>query len=205
MKKLLTITFASISLCIFAQNSDFEKKLVEFRSSLYPLLDNYNPEKLLKYDFDQNDLIVTKVDSFVHANELEIQQYQLRLMQQYSNNYNFEIRTEQFEPVDINDFNQKLNNIDLSSVNPFYKLLLIDPIKELEIYRNMYLVQKYTNTEFAVFNTKLTIAPSLIKTKKSEDGYWDIIEYLHEFIIKAQYDPKQSKITNIEIFKIKPL
>ncbi|MCX2743745.1 hypothetical protein OO013_07710 [Mangrovivirga sp. M17] len=203
MKKLFILTFLGISSYCFAQNSDFAKELTEFRTNIYPLLNNYDSDKLLKYDFDETDLISTKIDSFVHANEHKIQKYQLQLLEQYSNDYNFTIKTDGFEQIDVSDFNQKLNEIDVGLSNPIYKLLLINPIKELEIYRNMYLMQKYTNTEFAVFSTKLTIVPSLIKTKKLKNGQWEIIENMHEFLIKANYDPKKGRITKIECYQRK--
>ncbi|CAA0143845.1 Probable lipoprotein precursor [Tenacibaculum maritimum] len=204
MKKIniiITLLFATLYGC--GQNNGFEKKMDKFRFSLNKELEKYDNEKIYNLKFDKNDSMIIMIDSFVSKNEKEIKIYRENILKKYENNPDFKFNTEKYIKVDLDKINDSLDELNLSKDVPLSKLLWIDPIVKISSFKTIYFLQEKEVEELAVFNAKISITSSQIKTRKINKSQWEIIDNSYDVVSKFIYDLNQGKVMNIEIFEKK--
>lgn len=204
MKKLFIAVLLLTTYNCFSQQNEFKEKLAKFRFSLNPLFEKYDATKVQAFNFSKSDSITIVIDEFVDKHTLEIRRYQKELLLNYSKNGNASFNMNEYTKADVNRFNQQMNEKDISALYPLSKLLWINPLSELETYRDMYLMSKWTNVEIGAYLSKLSICTPLIETKKLDEDHWEIVENTYDIIIKAHYDMNKSKVTNIEVYERLP-
>ncbi|MFL0093757.1 hypothetical protein [Tenacibaculum maritimum] len=204
MKKIniiITLLFATLYGC--GKNNGFEKKMDKFRFSLNKELEKYDNEKIYNLKFDKNDSMIIMIDSFVSKNEKEIKIYRENILKKYENNPDFKFNTEKYIKVDLDKINDSLDELNLSKDVPLSKLLWIDPIVKISSFKTIYFLQEKEVEELAVFNAKISITSSQIKTRKINKSQWEIIDNSYDVVSKFIYDLNQGKVMNIEIFEKK--
>ncbi|MFL0067708.1 hypothetical protein V2605_03165, partial [Tenacibaculum maritimum] len=143
------------------------------------------------------------IDSFVSKNEKEIKIYRENILKKYENNPDFKFNTEKYIKVDLDKINDSLDELNLSKDVPLSKLLWIDPIVKISSFKTIYFLQEKKVEELAVFNAKISITSSQIKTRKINKSQWEIIDNSYDVVSKFIYDLNQGKVMNIEIFEKK--
>ena len=202
MKKIsILLLFTAFYAC--GQNNEFEKKLNKFRFSLNKELEKYDDEKISNLKFDNNDSIVILIDNFASENENEIKIYRENILKKYENNPDFKFNIEEYKKADFNEINDDLDRLNLSKNVPLSKLLWINPMTEISVFKTIYFSQKKGVVKLAVFNAKIIITSSQIDTRKIDKNQWEIIDNSHDIVSKFIYDLKKGKVTNVEIFEKK--
>ncbi|MFL0138403.1 hypothetical protein V2647_03215, partial [Tenacibaculum maritimum] len=115
----------------------------------------------------------------------------------------FKFNTEKYIKVDLDKINDSLDELNLSKDVPLSKLLWIDPIVKISSFKTIYFLQEKEVEELAVFNAKISITSSQIKTRKINKSQWEIIDNSYDVVSKFIYDLNQGKVMNIEIFEKK--
>ncbi|MFL0111859.1 hypothetical protein V2594_03380, partial [Tenacibaculum maritimum] len=115
----------------------------------------------------------------------------------------FKFNTEKYIKVDLDKINDSLDELNLSKDVPLSKLLWIDPIAKISSFKTIYFLQEKEVEELAVFNAKISITSSQIKTRKINKSQWEIIDNSYDVVSKFIYDLNQGKVMNIEIFEKK--
>ncbi|MFL0141425.1 hypothetical protein, partial [Tenacibaculum maritimum] len=159
--------------------------------------------KIYNLKFDKNDSMIIMIDSFVSKNEKEIKIYRENILKKYENNPDFKFNTEKYIKVDLDKINDSLDELNLSKDVPLSKLLWIDPIAKISSFKTIYFLQEKEVEELAVFNAKISITSSQIKTRKINKSQWEIIDNSYDVVSKFIYDLNQGKVMNIEIFEKK--
>ncbi len=206
MRKILNIILFSILSIVYCygQETKFEDRLQAFRFSLNEVLETYDDRIITNLNFNSNDSVILMIDEFVSENKQEIKKYRESILKEYANKSDVLFDIEKYEQVDLKDLNEFLSDSDFSASVPLYQLMSINPLQEVETYRNMYFSRQKQVSDIVLFNAKRSIASSLIKTQKVGKNKWEIIENSYSIIGKYTYDLNKGSITHFEIFERKP-
>ena len=185
------------------QKNEFERELSRFRFSLNKQLGKYEDKKVYNLDFNNKDSIILLIDNFTSKNKNNIKEYRKNILEKYENNVDFKFDVSKYEKIDFKDISDNLNNFDLGKNVPLSKLLWINPIIEISTYKIIYFSRKEGAVKLAVFNAKINITSSLIKTRKMNNHQWEIIDNSYDIVSKFVYDLSKGKVIKFEIFKRK--
>ena len=173
------------------KHQKFEKKLSEFRYSLYADLEN--TERMDKI-FDKNDLshpLIKKLKQFINENEKEIRAYQVYKLSKHNDEIiNFEQFTKDsafFSEDGIAnrgrfDAYEQMMGIYGKS---FGKFISLNPFYIASLIKNIYMADALSASEMGAYSMKDAIAAPKIKCTQKSDQTWKIwfdhYSYLYEF------------------------
>lgn len=190
------------------QHLNFEKKLNEFRYSLYADFEDIDEFSKLIDNSSGNHSLLIKMEDFVLENQNEIESYQTYKLTEYKDNTIDFIQYQQ-DTVFFNPENSKLwleGINEYNSINKMYgkslgKFLTLNPLNYAVMIKNIYLSRTLSAHEMGKRNMKDAIAFPKIKTVAKKDNQWKIWFDHYSYLYEFDYDMKSNtmKIAGVYI------
>ena len=205
MKTWSIISLLLLTYCVHSQGIDpifqFEKDLNIFRYSLYAELDSLDEEKLRRFDFNDTDSVILRINEFYEQNEARIKQYRRYQLEKY---VSFKIDSSVYSssPYFTSDAVPE-EFVNEFSTHPLAKLVFIHPLLQTQTLRTIIIARELSPTEFANQAMKNQVAQPLIQTKKINENNWEINLDHYDQLFKFKYNPESANISKIEIYKRK--
>jgi len=216
MKHILLKISLGLFLCILnhptqAQSEKkhlkFEKKLNEFRYSLYADFETVDElSKLIEKSSGSHPLL-KKMEDFVLENEEEIANYQRYKLSEYKDkiiDFNqYERDTTFFNSESIKLWSDALD--EYNSINKLYgkslgKFLTLNPINYTYMIKNIYLARTLSAMEMGTRSMKDAIAFPKIKTTLMKENHWKIWFDHYTYLYEFDYDMNQNTMKIVGVY-----
>ncbi len=206
---LFIMLFMLSSFTLHSQNNKkhqkFEKKLNEFRYSLYADLENVKDLNKLLDESANSDQILGKIKGFIKENEQKIYDYQQYSLSKYKDEViefdNFKKDTVFFgkdgeitEP-EIVSYSQMIAIYGKS----IGRLITLNPINHAIVIKNIYLSRTSSAMEMGTQSMKDAIASSKIKCTLTDKQKWKIWfdNYSHLYEFEYDLSKNEMKLTGV--------
>ncbi|MBN1499448.1 MAG: hypothetical protein JW982_04810 [Spirochaetes bacterium] len=206
LKAIIFIMMTFISTDVFAvwNHSDavtFEKKLIEFRYTLYPYIENLDYELMsnLALSDDGNNDLSASCAEFIESNKKNITEYRKYLLNLYMRPFP---ENDSYEEIEVEDFSINPDYIKYRK-NPAFSFITINPYYEMRFFMNYFLGHMLGAREFGELILKQQIGGERIFIRQKKNEIYEIMidQYFYRFI--SEYNISNSEIKILKIYKKK--
>jgi hypothetical protein len=174
----------------------FEKELLEFRYSLYPILDTMDYNEISSFDLDYQHPLTVSVNAFYESNKDAFEEFRLNILKRY---LDVELNLSHFKE-DSGFYNSALYKLmhnkdsdELKEIisfrnSPLFQLMVINPTSHCMLYLNIYHAQSEGPQSLAKRTMVNQIASRKIKTVKKSKFIWTIYFDYYYNVYEFEYD-----------------
>ena len=206
MKYLIAILFFSLLIKCNAQSTEkalhFESELDAFRFSLYHELNEVSIEKIRRFEFDEKDSLIIKINAFYEKHEEDVISYRKYKLKEYTDK-SYKTNWSEYEKKGEVSWDLKEVNEMLNSSSYLTNLLFINPFNQVNTYVTLFNSSQKSAAELSLLMAKNQIAMPLISTKEIKEGLWEITHNTYNQIYKFTYGYQKGEIISAEVYEHK--